>query len=211
MKYENNRREYRFGKIDGESLLPSPFQQFERWMEEAVAADISDPTAMTVTTVSASQEPWTRIVLMKGFSEEGFAFYTGLDSNKAHDIAANNNVVVHFPWLAMDRQVIAGGTANPIPAEDSARYFASRPRESQLAAWVATQSEAVPSREFLDQQYAEISERFADKEVTMPPNWGGFRIAPRRWEFWQGGEFRLHDRFVYERDTDGWSITRLAP
>lgn len=211
MSLEDNRREYRYGKLDRDTLSDSPYDQFETWMTQAVDAGIQDPTAMTVSTVDGSGRPWTRVVLLKGFDETGFYFYTHLGSRKARDIAGNAHVCLHFPWLAMDRQVIVGGTATTLSAVRSSAYFATRPRESQLAAWVATQSTPVESREYLDRQFREIGERFADEPVPMPENWGGFQVVPSVWEFWQGGEFRLHDRFVYAPDGDAWTITRLAP
>jgi len=211
MSLEDTRREYRYGKLDRNSLLDSPFEQFDAWMTQAMEAGIQDPTAMTVSTVSAAGRPWTRIVLLKGFDETGFYFYTSMASRKGRDIAANAHVCLHFPWLAMDRQVIVGGTASALSTARTEAYFATRPRESQLAAWVATQSTPVSSREYLDSQFREVEQRFADKEIPKPDGWGGYQIVPASWEFWQGGEFRLHDRFSYEQAEDDWTITRLAP
>jgi len=212
MTLQDTRREYRYGKLDRDTLRDSPFDQFRHWLDQAIEAAIQDPTAMGLTTVDADGKPWSRVVLLKGFDEDGFQFYTHLDSRKARDIEQNANVSLHFPWLQMDRQVIIGGIAEVLPHDVSEAYFATRPRESQVAAWVATQSAPVASREFLDAQFAEIDQRFAGRDVPMPDTWGGFRVIPGRWEFWQGGEFRLHDRFTYEQDGKGhWLITRLAP
>ena len=212
MKLEESRREYRWGKLDRDTLRDSPFDQFGLWMQQAMDAGIQDPTAMSVSTVDDKGRPWTRIVLLKGFDETGFYFYTGLESRKARDIAGNPHVSLHFPWLTMDRQVIVGGFAVKLSVEQSRAYFSTRPRESQLAAWVARQSSPVTSRDFLDQAFEEVEARFDGKEVPMPEAWGGFHVVPGVWEFWQGGEYRLHDRFRYEQaDDESWSIARLAP
>lgn len=212
MKLQDARREYRWGKLTRDTLRASPFDQFSVWMDQAMEAGIGDPTAMSVSTVDARGRPWTRIVLLKGFDETGFYFYTGLKSRKAQDIARNANVSLHFPWLAMDRQVIVGGVAVVLSEAQSAAYFATRPRESQLAAWVATQSSPVESRDALDRAFEAVQQRFDGKDVPMPDAWGGYHVVPEVWEFWQGGEFRLHDRFRYEpADDDSFDITRLAP
>jgi len=212
MTLQDTRREYRYGKLDRDTLRDSPFDQFRHWLDQAIEAAIQDPTAMGLTTVDADGKPWSRVVLLKGFDENGFQFYTHLDSRKGRDIEQNPNVSLHFPWLQMDRQIIIGGTAKVLPHDVSRAYFATRPHESQIAAWVATQSAPVASREFLDAQFAEINQRFAGQDVPMPETWGGFCVVPCRWEFWQGGEFRLHDRFTYEQDGQSrWLITRLAP
>lgn len=212
MKLEDNRREYRYGKLDRKSLAALPFDQFSRWLAQAVSAQIQDPTAMTVTSINAEGEPWTRIVLLKSFDASGMQFYTNLASRKARDIESHPRVALHFPWLQMDRQVIAGGSAKLLTAETAAAYFATRPRESQVAAWVATQSEEIASRRFLDDQFARIEEKFAGTDIPMPENWGGYTVVPDVWEFWQGGAHRLHDRFEYrKREDDSWDIRRLAP
>ena len=212
MKLQDARREYRWGKLDRDTLKDSPFDQFSTWMDQALEAGIQDPTAMSLSTVDMRGMPWTRIVLLKGFDETGFYFYTGYNSRKAHDIEHNAAVSLHFPWLSMDRQVIVGGFALKVSDEQSRAYFASRPRESQIAAWVATQSSPIESREFLDRQFEATTQRFTGQEVPKPDAWGGYHVVPVAWEFWQGGEFRLHDRFRYEQaEDDAWDITRLAP
>lgn len=212
MKLQDSRREYRWGKLTRDSLNDSPFDQFSIWMDQALEAGIQDPTAMTVSTVDATGRPWTRIVLLKGFDDTGFYFYTGYNSHKAQDIERNANVSLHFPWLAMDRQVIVGGFAVRVSDDQSRAYFATRPRESQIAARVADQSTIIDSREFLDRQFETISELFDGEDVPMPDAWGGYHVGPVAWEFWQGGEFRLHDRFRYEQaGEESWNITRLAP
>ncbi|XOV87810.1 MAG: pyridoxamine 5'-phosphate oxidase [Pseudomonadota bacterium] len=209
---ENERREYRFSKLDETHLAKNPLDQFSNWMKEALDAGIQDPTAMTVSTVNASGQPASRIVLLKGFDETGFRFFTGLDSHKGQDIRANPRVALHFPWLQMDRQVIVKGIASQLDRALVEQYFARRPRESQVAARVATQSTTIASRETLDAAYQQTLREFEGKDIPAPENWGGFAVTPDAFEFWQGGEHRLHDRFVYERDSrDGWKISRLAP
>lgn len=210
-KLENERREYRYGKLDRGTLADSPLDQFTRWMDEAIAAGITDPTAMTVTTVDRESKPASRIVLLKGFNEEGFRFYTNLQSHKAVEIASNPAVALHFPWLQMDRQVIVRGSASRLPAASAEAYFATRPRESQIAAWVSSQSRPIESRAALDDAYTEVTKRFDGATVPMPDHWGGFNVKPDHYEFWQGGEHRLHDRFVYALSGADWQIQRLAP
>jgi len=211
MSLENERREYQYGKLTRESLLESPDAQFDLWMSQALAAKIQDPTAMSVGTVGADGFPWQRIVLLKGFGPDGLVFYTNLGSQKAKEIAGHSQVSVLFPWLQMDRQVIVAGVAKPMGVAESAAYFLSRPRESQLAAWTSQQSRAITSRQFLDSQFQSMKSKFQKGKIPVPDFWGGFRIVPQRWEFWQGGENRLHDRFRYIQQENNWEITRLAP
>lgn len=211
-KLQSERREYCYGDLDRDSLHDEPTEQFRRWMDEAIAQNIQDPTAMTVATVDADHRPWSRIVLLKGYDANGFRFYTNFDSRKGREIASNSAVTLHFPWLQMDRQVIIGGSASKLPRADAEAYFASRPRESQIAAWISHQSSEIPSRESLDDAYDEATRQFEGKDIPLPDNWGGYIVEPDGFEFWQGGEHRLHDRFRYDRDERGsWRIARLAP
>ena len=211
MGLEDKRREYDYGKLTRDLLLDDPFKQFQLWMDQALQADIQDPTAMSVATVDSNGQPWSRMVLLKGFDSNGYVFYTNLGSHKAADIQTNDRVCLHFPWLQMDRQVIISGHAQPLSKDEVQQYFASRPRESQLAAWASQQSHPIDSREQLEQQFADIQQRFSGAEVPLPDFWGGYRVVPSKIEFWQGGESRLHDRFVYSLDNKGWLISRLAP
>ncbi len=212
MKLENSRREYQFARLSREALDPSPFNQFAEWLQQAVTLQIQDPTAMSLATVTAEGRPWQRIVLLKHFDEQGLVFYTNLGSRKAREISANANVSVLFPWLQLDRQVIVGGRAERVGTAEALRYFLSRPRESQLAAWASRQSARLSSRQALEAQWASVKAKFAGGEVPLPDFWGGYRIVPSEFEFWQGGERRLHDRFQYLRTDDGdWEIARLAP
>ena len=214
MSLQDNRREYDYGKLTRESLSASPFDQFTLWMEQAIEADIQDPTAMSVATVSAEGKPWQRMVLLKDFDQRGFVFYTNLGSRKAKEIAVNAQVSLHFPWLQLDRQVIVGGRAERLSTVDVLKYFLSRPKGSQLAAWASKQSSRINSRQVLETQFAQIKEKFAEGEIPLPDFWGGFRVVPEEIEFWQGGEMRLHDRFSYSRsedDSSSWDIARLSP
>lgn len=212
MSLEEQRREYRFARLTREALKASPFAQFDLWLEAALNSTIPDPTAMTVGTVDSQGKPWQRVVLLKHCDERGFVFYTNLGSRKARDIAANPQVCLHFPWLSMERQVIVGGTAQRLSAMDVVKYFVTRPRDSQLAAWASQQSSRLSSRQALEAQFMQMKEKFRQGDVPVPDFWGGFRVVPEEFEFWQGGENRLHDRFQYLPDgKGGWEINRLAP
>lgn len=213
MSLENLRREYRFGRLTRESLHDNPVEQLRRWLDQAIEVDlVADPTAMCVATVGADGRPSQRLVLLKQVDDRGLVFYTNLGSRKAREIAGNPKVSLHFPWNAMDRQVIIGGTAVRLGAADVLRYFISRPRESQLAAWSSRQSSRLSSRQALEAQFLQMRDKFRDGEIPVPDFWGGYRVEPDEFEFWQGGERRLHDRFQYRRDEGGhWQIERLAP
>lgn len=169
---------------------------------------------MSVATVSAEGKPWQRMVLLKDFDQRGFVFYTNLGSRKAKEIDANAQVSLHFPWLQLDRQVIVGGRAERLSTVDVMKYFLSRPKGSQLAAWASKQSSRINSRQALETQFAQIKEKFAEGEIPLPDFWGGFRVVPEEIEFWQGGGMRLHDRFSYSRsedNNDDWDVSRLSP
>ncbi len=212
MKYEEFRREYLAGGLDRDMLAGCPIEQFESWLEQAVSSDIADPTAMVLATVDEASCPWQRIVLLKGVSTRGFVFYTNFSSAKARDIAHNPMVSLLFPWNMLERQVIVAGRAERMSAADSARYFLSRPRESQLAAWASKQSRPISTRAVLEMQMSSLKEKFAHGEVPVPDFWGGYRVRPECMEFWQGGAHRLHDRFRYHREgAGGWRIERLQP
>ncbi len=212
MTIPSTRREYQYGRLTRESLCDSPFAQFKLWLDQAIASSIKDPTAMTVTTVDAAGRPWSRAVLLKGFDERGFVYFTNLDSRKARETLGNRQVSLHFPWFSLDRQVSVGGAAEVLDRAEVIPYFNSRPRDSQLAAWASPQSRPIPSRDVLEAEFAARQRQFADTEVPTPEFWGGYRIAPREFQFWQGGESRLHDRFRYlPAAAGGWDIVRLGP
>ncbi len=212
MDIENFRREYLQGGLNREDLQDDPIAQFDIWLSQTIESGIGDPTAMVVSTVSAEGRPSQRIVLLKHVDDDGFIFYTNYGSRKAKEIEGNNKVSLLFPWNKLDRQVKVGGTAEKISVAESAKYFMSRPRGSQLAAWASKQSRKITSREFLLTQLADIKEKFAAGEVPLPDFWGGIRVRPHEVEFWQGGEHRIHDRFEYCLQNDGsWEISQLAP
>ncbi len=211
MSLEESRREYKYGKLTREGLKEDPFAQFRLWLEQAVETEVQDPTAMSLASVSADGKPWQRMVLLKGVTEKGFIFYTNLASRKAQEIEHNKNVSLLFPWLQLDRQVIVGGRAEKLSVKQSLSYFIKRPRESQLAAWASHQSRQLSSRQVLEMQFLKMKEKFAKGDIPLPDFWGGYLVVPSEFEFWQGGENRLHDRFQYLRDGSGWAISRLSP
>lgn len=211
MDLEDVRREYLSGGLRRDNLADSPFDQFEMWMAQAIKSDLGDPTAMTLATVDASGQPSQRIVLLKHFSHKGFVFFTNYESQKAQDMSANAKVSLHFPWHGMERQVKVMGVAEKISMAESLKYFLTRPRESQIAAWASKQSHPVSSRALLLNQVESIRQKFKKGEVPLPDFWGGYLVVPNIFEFWQGGANRLHDRFLYSREKDKWKIERLAP
>ncbi|MBY0418476.1 MAG: pyridoxamine 5'-phosphate oxidase [Pararheinheimera sp.] len=212
MKIADIRRSYTMDKLDLDKLNADPFLQFEAWLKDAVAAELPDPTAMCVATVDASGQPSQRLVLLKDVSSQGFVFYTNLGSRKASELELNPKVCLHFPWHPLERQVIVYGTAERVPTSQVMSYFLSRPKESQLAAWASEQSRPVSTRQVLMQKFAEIKHKFEQGEVPVPSFWGGFLVKPHQIEFWQGGEHRLHDRFMYKQQADSsWAIERLCP
>lgn len=194
-----------------EEMDADPVAQFSFWFSHATELRLHEPNAMTLATVDESGAPWQRTVLLKYFDGDGFVFFTNYQSHKARQIAANPQVSLLFPWITLERQVIIQGTAEKISTAESLEYFASRPRESQMGAWVSNQSEVITSRKFLMQKLAEIKEKFAHGEIPLPSFWGGYRVVPQRIEFWQGGSARLHDRMLYRRKETGWQIERLSP
>lgn len=212
MDLESIRREYLLGGLRRQHLADDPFTQFDRWLQQAIDGKIPDPTAMTLATVDPTGQPEQRIVLLKQADSRGLVFFTNYQSHKARDIARNPKVSLHFPWHFIERQVRVTGEAHKLPVADSLGYFITRPRESQLAAWASAQSSRVSSRGFLQAQFASIKEKFRQGEVPLPDFWGGYCVVPHRFEFWQGGANRLHDRFEYVRQADNrWEIARLAP
>ena len=194
-----------------DSLDPDPIRQFELWYTQAINSGIPEPNAMSLATVDQDGQPWIRTVLLKLFDEAGFIFFTNYESAKAQQIAANNRVGLLFPWVALGRQVKISGTAEKIPTTESMKYFASRPRGSQIGAWASSQSRVISSRSLLDAKVDEIKRKFAKGEVPLPSFWGGYRVTPFAIEFWQARECRLHDRFVYMKNADEWTIERRAP
>lgn len=205
------RREYPVsGPMAEADLAPDWVSQFSRWFADAVAAGLPEPNAMVLATADAEGRPSARTVLLKGYDQRGFTFYTNYESRKGTDLAANPRASVVFPWFAMRRQVVACGTASPVDRAETEAYFATRPRGAQLGAWASPQSTVVADRGVLDQRLAEAARRFPD-QVPAPPHWGGFRLVPESVEYWQGRADRMHDRLRYRRTGAGWVIERLAP
>ncbi len=212
MKIADIRREYIKGGLRRKDLKTDPIEQFNLWLEQAVAANLEDPTAMTVATVDENGQPFQRIVLLKSVDKKGFVFYTNLGSRKAQHIENHNKVSIHFPWHSLERQVHITGVAEKLSAVENMKYFTSRPKESQLAAWASKQSSRLSTRGVLEGKYLELKQKFAKGEIPIPTFWGGYRIRPESIEFWQGGEHRLHDRFLFTDDGEGhWDVERLAP
>lgn len=205
------REEYGAHPLTEEALLDDPLALLRRWVDEAIQAELPLPNAMTLSTVDAEGAPSSRIVLLKGVEEGGLTFFTHYDSRKGREIGANPRVSANFFWEPFARQVMVRGRAEKIPAYESAAYFGSRPRASQISALVSPQSQPV-SRHWLQERVAEAEHRYSGKDVPCPDAWGGYRIIPQEVQFWHGRPSRLHDRFRYLRDADGdWQVERLAP
>lgn len=211
MNIADLRREYTQSGLDRKDLAADPFEQFDLWFKQALDSDYPDANAMSLSTVSTDGKPSSRTVLLKGFDEEGFTFFTNYNSVKGQDIAANNQVALLFPWLQFERQIRICGVAKKLSPQQSADYFLSRPLGSQLGAWASDQSKAIASRDALVDQLNEATERFKDSAPTTPEHWGGYKVIPKTIEFWQGRESRLHDRFEYRLTAGTWELNRLQP
>ncbi|CAH6840503.1 pyridoxine/pyridoxamine 5'-phosphate oxidase [Vibrio chagasii] len=211
MELTDIRREYAQGGLRRKDLAADPIDQFNLWLEQAIEAKLMDPTAMTVATVDENGQPFQRIVLLKNVDKDGFVFYTNLGSRKAQQLENNSKISLHFPWHPLERQVHITGTAEKLTAMENMKYFSSRPKESQLAAIASKQSSRISARGILEGKYLELKQKFAKGEIPVPSFWGGFRVRVDSIEFWQGGEHRLHDRFLFSRQDNSWDIDRLAP
>ncbi|CAM3074868.1 MULTISPECIES: pyridoxamine 5'-phosphate oxidase [Vibrio] len=211
MELEDIRREYSKGGLRRKDLKANPVEQFDLWLQQAIDAKLTDPTAMTVATVDEHGQPFQRIVLLKHVDAQGFVFYTNLGSRKAQQIEGNSRVSLHFPWHPLERQVHITGVAEKLSITENIKYFSSRPKESQLAAIASKQSSRISTRGVLEGKFLELKQKFAQGEIPVPSFWGGFRIKPESIEFWQGGDHRLHDRFLFSKAENEWHIDRLAP
>ena len=209
--YADLRKDYTLAGLAEKDLARDPFRQFEKWFAEAQAAKVPEPNAMVLASCTADGRPSTRTVLLKALDGRGFVFYTNYESRKGRELAGNARASLLFPWIAMERQVMVEGTASRVTREESDAYFHSRPRLSQLAAWASNQSSVIGGRALLESAMKALEKQYAGTDVPLPPNWGGFRLAPESVEFWQGRRSRLHDRLRYRRDKEGWVIERLAP
>jgi pyridoxamine 5'-phosphate oxidase len=190
---------------------PDPVRQFRAWFEQAQAAGVADPTAMTLATATPDGRPSARVVLLKGLGPDGFVFFTNYDGRKGRELAANPRAALVFFWPELERQVRIEGTVEPVSPAESDAYFRSRPVGARLGAWASPQSEVIPSREALERRLRELEAQYPDGEVPRPPHWGGYRVRPEAVEFWQGRPNRLHDRLRYRRVPGGWRLERLAP
>ncbi|WP_233507531.1 pyridoxamine 5'-phosphate oxidase [Jiangella anatolica] len=204
------RRRYTAGRLLEGDLAADPFDEFAAWLSDAVSAGLTEPNAMVLGTVGADGRPSSRTVLLKGIEDGAFVFFTNTGSRKALEIAGNPYVSLCFPWIAVERQVLVGGVASPVPRADTEAYWRMRPRESQVGAWASRQSSVIGSRGELEAAAAAAEERFAG-EVPVPEFWSGYRVVPETIEFWQGGPGRLHDRLRYRVVGSGWIVERLAP
>ncbi|HEY4063230.1 MAG TPA: pyridoxamine 5'-phosphate oxidase [Puia sp.] len=206
------RKEYKLQTLSEKDILADPFRQFEKWWNEALNAGIEEANAMTLATASADGMPDARIVLLKGFDEKGFTFYTNYNSSKGLQLLENPRASLVFFWKELERQVRIGGLVSLAPAKDSDEYFNSRPEGSRIGAWASPQSEVIDSREWLEENEGKIRSAFAGSSIGRPPHWGGYQVKPTRIEFWQGRPSRLHDRILFSLQGNGrWTIERLAP
>jgi pyridoxamine 5'-phosphate oxidase len=204
------RFEYTRASLEITDLDPDPLRQFRAWLAEAFEARIREPNAMTLATADRTGDPSARVVLLRGVDADGFTWYTNRESRKGRDVADNPRAALVFHWDLLERQVRVAGRVEPLGEEESAAYFAGRPRRSRLAAWASPQGRPIPGREALEEALAMLERDFPG-DVPLPPFWGGYRLRPQMLELWQGRRSRLHDRFAYLRDGDAWRIERLAP
>jgi pyridoxamine 5'-phosphate oxidase len=206
------RKDYSLAGLTEKDLARDPFRQFEKWFQEAEAAKIPEPNAMMLATATRDGRPSLRTVLLKGLDGRGFVFYSNYESRKGRELEANPRASLLFPWHALERQVIVEGSVTKVAREECEAYFHSRPRQSQLAAWVSQQSSVISGRSVLEESMRTLEKKYAGQEVPLPPHWGGWRLTPETVEFWQGRRSRLHDRLRFRRDKEkAWVVERIAP
>ncbi len=208
----NLRKDYKQDTLSRSEVDKNPITQFEKWMKQTIVAEIVvEPNAMTLVTATPDGKPSARVVLLKSFDKEGFVFYTNYESRKAMELLTNPYASIVFDWHVMERQVRIEGVVKKVSAEESDKYFYSRPHGSQLGAWISPQSTFIDGRQELEDRQAKIEEQFNEKQITRPPHWGGFVLQPHTIEFWQGRQSRLHDRLIYLKTEEEWIVRRLAP
>lgn len=207
------RKEYSQGGLTRDNAPDNPFELFKTWFEQAVQAELNEPNAMSLATVSEKGQPNVRTVLLKAYDDNGFVFFTHYKGAKADEIQANNNVALLFPWVSLERQVKIQGRAERTTPDESLKYFLSRPLGSRLGAWASEQSHVISSRRILEMKLEAMKQKFSDGNVPLPDFWGGYRVVPHTFEFWQGRENRLHDRLEFRKTAPdkNWKIQRLAP
>ena len=210
--YTNNeKKDDRRDELNETLINKNPFIQFTKWYRSIVNSNLKEPTAMTLSTADVNGNPSARIVLLKEFDDRGFVFYTNYESRKGKDLKDNPKAALNFYWDELARQIRIEGIIEKISIEASKKYFSTRPRESRIGAWVSAQSSAIPNRIFLENKFDELEKKFNNEEIPLPDFWGGYRLIPNYFEFWQGRENRLHDRICYKKENDEWKIFRLAP
>ena len=206
------RQEYVRGALNKADVDPDPLKQFQRWLGEAIAAQLPEPNAMTLATADRTGRPYARVVLLKECDADGFVFYTNYRSDKGQQLADNPHAALLFLWLELERQVRVEGTVSKLPPAESETYFRTRPRESRLGALASRQSQVVASRRILDERFQALAAQYPDDNIPMPHHWGGYRVQPEMLEFWQGRHGRMHDRLRYRRRAEGgWLLERLEP
>jgi pyridoxamine 5'-phosphate oxidase len=211
MSVDAIRKTYMVGALNETDVLPDPIAQFKVWLDEAINAEMLEPTAMTLATADKSGKPSARTVLLKSFDARGFVFYSNYESHKAKNLAENPQAALLFFWDKLERQVRIEGSIQKVSRDKSEAYFKSRPHGSQLGAWVSKQSEVIENREVLEQKMLELETKFTEGNVPLPEFWGGYVLTPESIEFWQGRPSRLHDRLKYSKVSEGWKIERLSP
>jgi pyridoxamine 5'-phosphate oxidase len=211
MSIGERRREYQRARLDESTVSEDPFTEFTQWLEEAVKAQVVEPDAMTLATASPDGAPSARMVLLRGFDERGFVFFTDYRSQKGLELERNPRAALVFHWPELERQVRITGPVSPTGREESEAYFRTRPRGSRIGAWSSHQSQVISGREPLEERVRELESKYPGEEIPLPPYWGGFRLSPTAIEFWQGRMSRLHDRIRYARDGERWRIERLSP
>ncbi|HEY9804895.1 MAG TPA: pyridoxamine 5'-phosphate oxidase [Leptolyngbyaceae cyanobacterium] len=205
------RKDYTLEGLSETEIDPNPFIQFKKWFEQALAAQLPEPNAMTIATTTPDGTPSARMVLLKDFDERGFVFFTNYNSRKGQELAQNPQAAIVFWWAELERQVRILGSVEKVSESESDYYFESRPAKSRLGAWASNQSEIITSREVLEQRMQELQSKYENQEIPRPPHWGGLRVIPTEIEFWQGRSSRLHDRLLYTLDDGSWKIQRLSP